>query len=262
MSRSIASLTDALRMDVPRSGAPIEMVPMETAVVRERVEAEGVVRLDAPGLSAEDFAAFMATLGEPMFTRGETPHDTLPDLNVVTNVGRTTKPKSVFHSDTTYVARPPSYSGLYAAEVPEEGGATLFVDQYRAYETLPARMRAALDGATMLHSVTGVELGPEDEREARHPVVRRHPGTGRRALYLTTPARCSALRLANGEDRSDLIATLYDHSLETQPRRHRWSVGDVLVWDNRCTLHAADHSGVVGNRTLYRALTLGEVPAH
>jgi len=255
------SRTAAMRAEATEATAPIAAVPMETAVVRERVEAEGVVRLDVSGLTAEDFAAFMATLGEPMFTRGETPHETLSDLNVVTNVGRRTKPKSVFHSDTTYVARPPSYSGLYAAEVPEEGGATLFIDQYRAYDTLPARMRAALDGATMLHSVTGVELGPDDEREARHPVVRRHPGTGRRALYLTTPARCSALHLADGEDRSDLIAALYDHSLDTEPRRrHWWSVGDVLVWDNRCTLHAADHSGVVGNRTLYRALTLGEVP--
>ncbi len=240
----------------------IAAVPAETEAVRRTVEADGVARLDGVTWLPADFAAFMESLGEPMFTKGETPLDGLPDLNVVTNVGRTTKPKSVFHSDTTYVARPPSFSGLYAAEVPEQGGATLFADQYRAYETLDPDMRDLLDGATVLHSVTGVELDPGDEREARHPVVRRHPGTGRRALYLTTPARLSALQLANGEDRSDLIQALYDHSLACGPyRRHRWGLGDVVIWDNRCTLHAADHSDVVGNRTLYRGMVRGEVPA-
>lgn len=240
----------------------IKTVALNTAEVRRAVEAEGVVRVKAPSLTPYGFADFLSSLGQPMFTEGETPVVGLPDLNVVTNVGRTTKPRSVYHSDTTYVARPPSYAGLFAVEVPKRGGATIFLDQYEAYERLPKDLKSLLTGATMRHSATGVNLGPSAEKSARHPVVRLHPGTGRRSLFLTTPARCSDLRLRSGEDRSDLISKLYDHSIRTNSlRSHHWSNGDVIVWDNRCTLHAADHSDVQGNRTLFRGLIQGEVPS-
>ncbi|MBM7066752.1 TauD/TfdA family dioxygenase [Actibacterium sp. 188UL27-1] len=239
----------------------IAVAPLNTAAVRQQVEADGVVKLSSNGMTAHGFVDFLSTLGPLMFTEGEIPLKALPDLNIVTNVGRTKPPRSVFHSDTTYVRRPPSFSGLIAADVPEQGGATLFTDQYAAFEALPDALQTLLMGATMLHSVTEVDLSDGAERDCRHPVLRRHPGTGRTALYLTTTARCSELRLADGSDRSDLIQTLYDHSLNLQPpRAHRWRAGDVVIWDNRCTLHAADHSAVVGNRTLYRGMVRGEIP--
>lgn len=244
-----------------RASAQIPEVPLNADAVASAAQTHGVVRVTSDGLDVQGFAAFMEELGEPMFTEGETPVPGFANLNIVTNVGRTTKPKSVFHSDTTYVRRPPKFSGLFAVDVPTSGGATLFTDQYAAFDALPASLRQLLLGATMRHAVTGLELGPEAERSARHPVVRRHPATGRDALYLTTPARCSELRLADGTDRSDLIDTLYSHSLGQIGRfKHLWARGDILVWDNRCTLHAADHSEVVGDRTLYRALVRGEPP--
>ena len=236
-------------------------VALRTEEVRRAVEAEGVIRVKAPGLTPHGFADFLSTLGTPMFTKGETPVVGLPDLNVVTNVGRTKKPRSIYHTDTTYVARPPSYAGLFAVEVPKSGGATLFIDQYDAYDRLPDNLQSLLTGATMLHSATVVTLGPGAEKKARHPILRCHPGTERRCLFLSTPARCSDLRLASGEDRSDLIATLYEHCLNSKSiKSHHWAKGDVIVWDNRCTLHAADHSNVTGNRTLFRGLIEGEVP--
>ena len=73
----------------------------------------------------------------------------LADLNVVSNVGRTTPPRSVFHVDTSYVARPPAYTALRAVRIPERGGETLFTDQYRAYETLPGDIRTHLAGRTI-----------------------------------------------------------------------------------------------------------------
>lgn len=220
----------------------------------------GVVRLSGTRMDPAAFTAFMASLGQLMFTEGETPAPGHPDLNIVTNVGRTTKPRSQFHSDTTYVRRPPSYSGLIAIDVPQQGGATCFVDQYAAHDTLPSTMKELLLGATMLHSATGVTVSDEGETSARHPVLRRHPDTGRTALFLSTPARCSELILASGEDRSDLIEWLYSHALAQPCIAHAWRPGDILIWDNRCTLHAADHSQVVGDRTLYRALVRGEAP--
>lgn len=228
--------------------------------VRHTVAHTGVVRIPGAQMTPGQFTSFMASLGPLMFTDGETPAPGHPDLNIVTNVGRTTKPRSQFHTDTTYVRRPPSYSGLIAIDVPSEGGATCFIDQYAAHDALPSTMKELLLGATMRHSVTGVTVAANAETSARHPVLRRHPDTGRAALYLSTPARCSDLTLSTGEDRSDLIDWLYNHALAQPCIAHAWRPGDILIWDNRCTLHAADHSRVVGDRTLYRALVRGEEP--
>lgn len=237
--------------------APMIAVPAEPPVVARAASEHGVVRLldppDGPGALVD----LLRGLGPLMFTDGETPAPGHPDLNVVTNAGRTTPPRSVHHSDTTYVERPPSFSALIAIEVPERGGATLFCDQYAAYEALPADLRAELVGARVLHGPTDV---PETEA-VWHPLVRAHPVTGRPALFLTSLPRLRRLVLADGTDRSDLLPELYRHSVErAPPRRHAWTPGDVVVWDNRCTLHAADHSAVVGTRTLYRGLVRGERP--
>lgn len=241
------------------SGRPseLEAVPAEPELVAASVAREGAVRLSEPPVGAPALTAFLRRLGRVVFTEGETPAPEAPDLNVVTNAGRRRPPRSVFHSDTTYVARPPSFSALLAVEVPREGGATLFTDQYEAHATLPGDLRATLVGASVLHGPTDV---PETEA-VWHPLVRRHPITGRSALFLTSLPRCRQLKLRDGTDRTDLLAHLYRHSTErTAPRRHVWTAGDVIVWDNRCTLHAADHSAVVGTRTLYRGLVEGEIP--
>ncbi|MEM8658388.1 MAG: TauD/TfdA family dioxygenase, partial [Pseudomonadota bacterium] len=139
-----------------RASAQIPEVPLNAEAVASAAQTHGVVRVTSGGLVVQGFAAFMEQLGEPMFTEGETPVPGFPNLNIVTNVGRTTKPKSVFHSDTTYVRQPPKFSGLFAVDVPASGGATLFTDQYAAFDALPASLRQLLLGATMLHAVTGL----------------------------------------------------------------------------------------------------------
>lgn len=217
----------------------------------------GVVQILSPPDTPGAFVEFLAALGPLIFTEGETPVPGHPDLNVVTNVGRKTPPKSVFHSDTSYVPQPPSYSALIAIDVPDAGGATLFTDQYLAFETLPPDLQRDLMGASLLHGPSDVPV-----TEAQwHPLVRRNPITGRAALFLTSLARCRQLVLRDGTDRSDLIERLYTHSIDARLRRqHQWRKGDVILWDNRCTLHAADHSAVVGDRTLYRGMVEGEAP--
>ncbi|MEM7521513.1 MAG: TauD/TfdA family dioxygenase [Pseudomonadota bacterium] len=244
------------------SGAgPVEQVALCKAAIRDTVTKDGVAVVRHAGLSPADFVTLLREFGALMFTEGETPVDGHPDLNIVTNKGRVTKPKSVFHSDTTYVRQPPSITALLAIDVPKAGGATVFSDQYAAYDALPASMKSRLDGARVLHRVTGVTPGPHAETECWHPLVRVHPDTGRSALFLTTPARCFALELADGTTATDLIEPLYDASIRSDlTKRHLWSEGDVLFWDNRCTMHAADHSAVVGDRTLYRGMVQGEIP--
>ncbi|GIT89564.1 taurine catabolism dioxygenase [Jannaschia pagri] len=236
---------------------PISRVVADPATVRTAAAQEGVVAVHDGPTDPKAFTAFLEAMGPLMFTEGETPVAEAPDLNIVTNAGRSRPPRSVFHSDTTYVAEPPWLSGLMAVEVPTSGGATLFTDQYAVLDRLDPDLRTRLEGARMLHGPTDV---PETEA-TWHPLLPRNPVTNRPALYLTARARCRRLELADGTDASDLIDMLL--AVSTDPnhlRRHAWAPGDVVVWDNRCTLHAADHSAVVGTRTLYRGLVRGSAP--
>lgn len=217
----------------------------------------GVIKLSEPPADPDRFVSLLSSLGTLMFTHGETPVEGYPELNIVTNVNRQTRPKSVFHSDTSYVDRPPALSALFAVDVPEIGGATIFTDQYLAFESLEEKLKSLLYGARILHCATGVH----DESSVWHPLIRRNPVTKRKALYLTSLPRCSKLRLADGTDRSDLLEFLYRVSIsKARSKTHKWSTGEVIMWDNRCTMHAADHSHVVGRRVLYRGLIRGEKP--
>ena len=181
-----------------------------------------------------------------------------PDLNVISNVGRSTPPRSVFHVDTSYVRCPPTYTALRAVTIPEHGGETLFTNQYRAFETLPPEVHELLDGRTVRHVMTGLTLGDDAETEAEHPIFHRHPISGRTALYLSTPERCVAISGMDDIEGRDAIEFLYLHSIEEDNvSRHSWAAGDVVIWDNRCVLHRADHDGVVGDRVLHRGMVTG-----
>jgi taurine dioxygenase len=230
--------------------------PHEIDVLRRVLAERGMVVLPAQHAATdEDFVAFLRSFGPMAFTKGEAHAPGFPDLNVVSNVGRTTPPKSTWHVDTSYVREPPAYTALRAVEIPAEGGETLFSNQHRAYETLPGRLRDRLEGRSIRHVVTGVQLEDGDESEAWHPVFRPHPLTGRIALYLTTPARCAAITDLSDDETERTIAELFAHS--TRPENvhaHAWSPGDVVVWDNASVLHRADHSRVVGDRVLHRGM--------
>jgi taurine dioxygenase len=234
------------------------LAPPELTALVEALVQEGVVVL--PGQHALDdagFAAFLARLGAPVTTAGEPPLPGHPTLNAVSNVGRETPPRSVFHSDTSYVAAPPAFTALRAVEVPEAGGETVFASGYDAVARLSDGMRATLQGAMVLHRATGVA----DSTRTWHPLLRAHPVSGRTALFMSTPERCVDLQLADGTARPDLIGVLFDHYTDPQHQmRHRWSPGDVVIWDNRCTLHRGDHSAVDGARVLHRGMVAGEVP--
>ena len=215
----------------------------------------GVVVLRGQDAADEQFSTFLSRFGELTFTVGETPVPGHPELNLISNVGRTTPPRSVFHVDTSYVSAPPAYTALRAVAVPERGGQTVFTNQYRAYDTLPAPVRNRLDGRSIRHVVTGVDPGTEQDHEAWHPVFRPHPVTGRIALYLSTPQRCVAISGLSDEEAGETITALYAHS--TAPDnllRHGWADGDVVMWDNACVMHRADHTGVVGDRVMHRGM--------
>ena len=231
------------------------------ALVDEVLEAlanHRVVVLRGQNADDGDLVRFLGRLGELTFTDGETPVEGATDLNLVSNVGRATPPRSVFHTDTSYVSRPPAFSALRAVVLPEAGGSTLFSDQVRAAAQLPSRVSEWLKGRTLEHAAKA----PDGRvRSARHPVLRRHPTTGETALFLSTPERCAALSGVDERMSARIVMLLYQRSIRPAGLyRHDWRPGDIVLWDDRTTMHCADHGDVVGDRILHRGLVLGERP--
>jgi taurine dioxygenase len=210
-------------------------------------------------VSDVDFVSFLNQLGHVTFTVGETPVLDQPALNIVSNMGRVRPPRSVFHTDTSYISEPPAYTALRAVTIPLSGGATLFSDQYRAYETLPRLVKEKLADAKVLHVVSGLVLDDDQEKQSWHPLFRKHPISGRLALFLSTPERCQAISGIVPEEAYRIIRLLYKHSIRHHRLYyHQWQLDDIVIWDNRCTMHRADHSQVVGDRVLHRGLVLGK----
>ena len=220
----------------------------------------GVLVLRDQTLDDDGFATFLARFGALTFTRGETPVAHRPELNVVTNAGRTTPPRSTFHTDTSYVEEPPAITALRAVTIPARGGATDFANQYDAFDRLDAGVRARLAGRRVLHRVTGLPEDVGGTTETWHPLFRRHPVSGRTALFLSTPARCVSIEGLSHDEARETVAALFEHSVAGPLYRHAWRPGDVVMWDNRCMLHRADHSNVEGERTLHRGMVAGERP--
>jgi taurine dioxygenase len=215
----------------------------------------GVAVFPGQHLGDDDLVALLKQLGTLVFTTGETPVSGFPDLNVISNVGRTGPPRSNFHVDSSYMSRPPIYTALRAVQIPNKGGQTLFTNQYLAYERLPVDMVSRLQDRLVTHVVTGLDLGEEDERSAEHPLFKRHPISHRTALYLSTPARCVAVSGMGPQESAETVQYLYEHSThEDNVFRHSWAPGDVVIWDNRCVMHKADHTGVVGDRVMHRGM--------
>ncbi len=213
-----------------------------------------------PGQQVDDaeFVGFLRRFGDLAFTTGETPVPGFHDLNVITNKGRTTPPRSTFHVDSSYLRVPPAYTALRAVSIPARGGETLFTNQYAAFDALPDEVVTRLDGRSITHVVTGLDLGEDEETEADHPVFQQHPISGRTALYLSTPKRCAAVSGMSPAEGAETVRELYEHSTRAEnTMRHAWSPGDVVMWDNRCVLHRADHSDVVGDRVMHRGMVAG-----
>lgn len=212
------------------------------------------------------FVRFLKGLGQLTFTDGEIPVEHAPDLNVVSNKGRLSPPRSVFHTDTSYVVCPPSFTALRPVVLPATGGDTIFSDQVGAAASLPLNIRRYLDGRTVVHGVSGLEGRIEGQSEGqstttRQPLFRRHALTGEVSLFLSTPQRCTGLSGVDAPTSERIIAALYRYSTRASKLyRHQWKAGDVLIWDNRVTMHKADHGDVTEDRVLHRGMVMGETP--
>jgi taurine dioxygenase len=172
-----------------------------------------------------------------------------------------------FHSDQCYLEKPATGTFLYAIEVPSAGGDTLFLNMYKAYETLPADIKARIDGRKALNAylydsttraVNGTKVDFTAHPHYVQPIVRTHPATKRKALYVNRLMTFTVEGL-DDEDGSALLNTLFDHMERVQfIYAHHWRVGDLVLWDNRCTLHARTDFSDRERRMLRRYVVMGD----
>ncbi len=172
-----------------------------------------------------------------------------------------------FHSDQCYLERPAMASMLFAMEIPARGGNTLYASGFAAYAALPEAMKQRLAGkrALNVYDYDGnpthrAKVLPPDVKQYAHPVVRTHPPTGRKALYVNRLMTWSILDMPPEESR-DTLEFLFDH--QERPEfvyEHVWRPGDVILWDNRSCLHARTDFDPGERRRLRRGIVLGEQP--
>lgn len=181
-----------------------------------------------------------------------------------------------WHSDLSYKDRPTKYTILHAKEIPQTGGDTLFVNGYAVYDALPNDLRDQVDGLRAIHSYAyrhdimiaknklRAPLTDDQIRavpEVSHPAVRRHPDTGRKALYVN-PGFTRGFEGLNEADSELLKNRLFEIALQPEfSYCHKWNVGDLLIWDNRCSMHLATGGyGADQRRLMHRVTVRGSVP--
>src|SRR5262245_10592253 len=227
-------------------------------------------------LAPDRFLAFARRFGEIIeypFVKGLEEHPEI--IPVVKLEHERINFGGVWHSDTAYLDVPPMASMLLAREVPAAGGDTLFANMYLAYETLSEGMKHLLAD---LHGVNSsskadasrtredriAERGRADARavyEAAHPVVRVHPETGRKALYVNV-AHTVRFEGMTEEESAPILSALYRHQVRPEfTCRFRWRPGSLALWDNRCAQHNAVNDYAGHRRVMHRITLAGNVPA-
>ena len=179
--------------------------------------------------------------------------------------------EAIWHTDMSYNPEPPMGSALYALEVPAVGGDTGFANMYLAYETLPDDLRRRVEGRMCRHDSSRNSAGelrrgysevsdPRQAPGADHPIIRTHPVTGRKALFLgrRRNAYIQGLDLADSEA---LLDALWEHASKPEFAWYQqWRVGDLVMWDNRCVLHRRDEFDPNARRLMHRTQIKGDRP--
>jgi len=198
-----------------------------------------------------------------------------PEINVISNLRDGDRPlgnlgdgEAVWHQDMTYIDHPPMASMLYAIEVPPSGGDTFWANLHLALETMPVGLRRRIEGRSAVHDSTYNSAGimrrgmkevtdPREAPGARHPLIVVHPDNGRETLLLGRRRNGYILGLSLAESEA-LLDELWAHACQPQfALRQEWQVGDVILWDNRSTLHRRDSFDPASRRRMHRTQIKG-----
>jgi taurine dioxygenase len=258
----------------PGFGAEAERIPRDFREVWDAFFASQVLVFRNQKFSAAQFLEFARQLGRPEpHVIDQFHHPEHADILILSNVQKDGQPTGLadagtyFHTDYSYLDVPARATTLYSIQVPKVGGDTLFANQYAAYDDLPSAMKQRIENLVALHhygnrdeldkssrTVASVLSEQQEQKMAwvRHPVARRHPITGRRALYAVSGSSFGIEGMPEDEA-LDLLDELKTHA--TQEKYHcrlKYGVGDVVIWDNASLLHSATLIDPNDPRTLWR----------
>ena len=270
----------------PRLGVAVEgidlrgtLAPGMFARLRQALLDRQVLCIRGQDIGPAEFLATMRMFGEPEI-RPYIPHvEGFPEVTTISSGDRDTQGDggrlvvgATWHTDDSFRSAPSALTALYGVEVPEGGGDTEFANLYDAYDALPEATKHRLAGLKAVHMMKpdreGIgrvrSLAPDVRAAAVpsvHPVVRTHPDTGRRSLYISRNRMDGIVGMDRAEGHR-LIDELTAHAI--QPRfvyRHKWRKGDLTIWDNRCLIHKANGDYPEGmRRFMRRIILLGDVP--
>ena len=240
-----------------------------------------VVLIRGQTLSDQDLIAFSRRFGDldwaPIQETGRRFVEGLPEIYIVSNVVKDGEPigslgagEAVWHTDMSYLGVPPMASMLYALEIPPSGGNTSFCSMYAIYDALPVALKARIADLKIKHDGTYNSGGylrqgvtatddPRTSPGAIHPLVCTHPDTGRRMLYLGRRRNAYLMGLDLPESEA-LLDELWDVVARPQfAWEHAWQVGDLVLWDNRCTMHRRDPFDASSRRIMHRTQIKGSM---
>jgi taurine dioxygenase len=269
----VRPIAGALGVEIEGVDAAQRLSTEVVGEVRDALLDHLVVFLRNQSLTPQQQVAFARAFGEPI----EYPQlKGLPECPLITPVVKLPHERvnfgGIWHSDTTYLGSPPMASMLYAIETPPYGGDTLFANQYLAYETLSEGLQRTLDQLTGISSSLKADASKTREDALRavgaenkvliaeHPVVRTHPETGRRALYVNV-GHTAGFKGWTEEESKPLLEFLFRHQIKPEfTCRFHWEPGSLAFWDNRCAQHLPvnDYHGF--KRVMHRVTLAGDRP--
>ncbi len=285
-SKDISVIPTAAALGADVAGVDLaDLAEEQMESIRQALDAHLVLRFRGTALSDQAFTRFAERFGDilpsPSYTRSRPVY--IPDaplVTVISNVTEDGKPVGEhgdgelhWHTDLAFTETPSALTMLLAREVPAAGGNTSFANMYRAYEGLPEALRERLASLKLKHQASHNAQGGkrpgyrhldiDDPREMPgpvHPMVRVHPRTGRKALYLGRRfgAYVPGLKLAASEALLDEVWAAATPAANVWSQS--WQVGDLVVWDNRCTMHRREAFAGQGRRRMHRLTTRGERP--
>jgi len=282
------STTSSLKLRELKEGFGAEILDVDLSKADEETRRQivqtfqerGAILIRGQDMKPDDLRAFIKLFGEP---EGHTQKQyTLPDypeIFILSNRKVNGKPIGAhndgvgWHTDYSYKCEPVMSTMLYAVEVPPEGSDTLLADQCAAYESLSDERKAELDGLQLHHSYTHFmatrEYGrmeiseklKQENPDVIHPLIRTHPANGRKAIWVSTGTVKEVIGMP-GPAGLELLDELVD--FVTQDKfvfRHKWQEGDILMWDNRCTLHTGTlYDDTKYYRLMHRLWVKGDKP--
>jgi taurine dioxygenase len=278
---TVKPLSPALGAEIAGVDLSEDLPPDTVAAIIDAWHEHLVLLFRNQTLSEDDQIRFVKNFGDlqkrgrPPEARNEASLIKHPELTMLVSnirengkmIGSLADGEMNFHSDFCYLEKPAKGTFLYAMEVPSEGGDTLFLNMYKAYETLPAALKASAEGKKAVNAyhyesqtraINESKLDLSRNPHYAQPIVRTHPETKRKALYVNRLMTWSVDGMDDAEGGA-LLKELFTHIEQDQfVYAHHWRVGDMILWDNRCTLHARTDFSDKERRLMRRHVVAGD----